>query len=188
MTAPATYPYSSGDLLESRNTYFYTKFEGSAFLSAWRAQREATQLLIANQPARPAAILDISPIIELLANICLDLTNAHPKPHTLQHLNHLVQRFEVSKRLHDSYDANWRPVNTQRYHGIERYIRLGEALSLAHDRTGELPYLNALLKCIDTLTSMAEQLDHSQGIRVNQLISDEHKYVERLSAQHNVQA
>jgi methionyl-tRNA formyltransferase len=35
------YPYASGDLLEKRNTYFYTPYAGADFLLAWRLQREA---------------------------------------------------------------------------------------------------------------------------------------------------
>ena len=35
------YEYSSGDLLEDRNTYFYTLFRGKSFLSAWQEKRDA---------------------------------------------------------------------------------------------------------------------------------------------------
>ena len=36
-----SYSYASGDLLEDRQTYFYSRYEGKPFLIAWQAQRDA---------------------------------------------------------------------------------------------------------------------------------------------------
>ena len=34
------YPYDRGALLDERNTYSYTRFEGREFLCAWRSARQ----------------------------------------------------------------------------------------------------------------------------------------------------
>ena len=35
------YPYSQGDRLEERNTYFYSQYHGAAFFPVWQASRQA---------------------------------------------------------------------------------------------------------------------------------------------------
>jgi hypothetical protein len=44
-----------------------------------------------------------------------------------------------------------------------------------------LPYLNALLKCLDTLTALAERLDAGQRLRLESLIGREQMHVAVLA-------
>ena len=57
------YEYSSGDLLEDRNTYFYTEFRGKAFFSAWQNDRDAA---IHKQNSATASDADLCPVVFLL--------------------------------------------------------------------------------------------------------------------------
>ena len=45
------YPYTTGDLLEKPNTYFYAQYHGQNFLNAWKAERE--EILGKLESARP---------------------------------------------------------------------------------------------------------------------------------------
>jgi len=175
----ATYDYASGDLLENRNTYFYTKFQGDEFLAAWRSQRSesvASQSGVASSVKYP----DTAPVHQLLEKIHLGLSGNDSHTDALWLLDRVLQRFEVTKRLHGEYNANWRPIDPQDYHDMERYVRFAEVLDLAYVETSKLPFLNALLKCMDTLTALVARLDSSQKDRVRHLIVHERDYVDRL--------
>ena len=87
-------------------------------------------------------------------------------------LDRLLQRFEVSKRLHGQYDASWRPTDPEDFRDLERYLLFAEALVLGYERTQRLQYLNALLKCMDTLSAYIGALDVDQMNRLRQLLRD----------------
>ena len=186
MSRQPSYPYASGDLLEHRNTYFYSAYEGRAFLDAWRQQRaDALHEMPDTLPAATTAESAVSPLRPtdiLLETIYLDLnaTSSPLKPIPL--LDRLVQRFEVSKRLHGEYDEDWRPVDSTDYRSLERYVRFAEILDLAHQHTKGLTYLNALLKIVDTLTALHAILSTPQRTRLRRVIAHERSHVERLTA------
>lgn len=179
MNHTVSYDYASGDLLENRNTYFYTKFHGKAFLTAWHRQRE--QALAEKKAIDTAASdLDSSPTMHMIEVLHQKLSEHHTGHQTIQTLNRLVQRFEVSKRLHSRYNFNWRPVDATDYKKWTRYVRFAEVLNLAYAITLSLPYLNTLLKIMDTLTAAYQQLSESLSSRVQSLALSERMHVDAL--------
>lgn len=179
MNQIVSYDYASGDLLENRNTYFYTKFHGKAFLTAWRMQREQT-IAVKQAIEAVASDLDSSPTTQMIEVLYQKLSARNTGKQTIQTLNKLVQRFEVSKRLHSRYNFNWKPVDVADYKDWARYVRFAEVLSLAYSITLSLPYLNALLKMMDTLTAAHQQLSESLSHRVQSLVVSERGYVDAL--------
>lgn len=180
MNTGTRYPYADGDLLETRAQYSFSRFEGPAFLQAWRRQRAA----VAAPPGRTVAgaqATDRSPLLAELDRLAGGLRAGPPEPEALAVLRRLLQRFEVSKRLHGRYDASWRPVDPADYRPAERYVRFAELLDLAYERTRELPFLNGLLKCLDTVSSLAPSLDAAQLERVRTLLASEQAHVDRLA-------
>jgi hypothetical protein len=187
LSSETTYPYATGDLLETRNTYFYSPYHGLAFLEAWRRQRtdalremsdDRSPATIADAPDSPAAReTDI-----LLESIYRELTTESGALEHLSSLDRLVQRFEVSKRLHGEYNEEWRPVDATDYRSLERYVRFAEILDMAYQRIGALPYLNALLKIVDTLTALRSTLSTQQQPTLQRVITHERDHVERLTA------
>ena len=181
-----TYPYAAGDLLERPNTYFYSAYHGRAFLDAWRRQRadalremDAAASLSAtglDSPAEPAQPTDL-----LLESIHRGLSATGGAAEHLSVLDRLVQRFEVTKRIHAEYSDVWRPVDGADYRSAHRYVRFAEVLELAYERTGALPYLNALLKNIDTLSSLRSTLSQDQRARVRRVIARERDHVRKLA-------
>lgn len=182
MSKVITYLYASGDLLETKNTYFYTKYYGEPFLLAWRQSREDARVDKIKTGTTPENC-NYGTTDQLLSTLFHDLIRKEKPADTRRLLNKILQRFEVTKRLHGDYNENWRPVNNMDYHCIERYINFAEILELAYSEFHFLPYLNALLKCLDTLTSLRGRLNEMQRIRLNKLINLEHTHVAKLVPQ-----
>lgn len=177
---PLAYPYAQGNLLETRNTYFYSPFQGRPFLKAWEAQRDGI-LSAPRQPepappaTQPATATDV-----LLDSIQAAIV-AEPSAGGWPDLDHLLQRFEVTKRVHSAYSAHWRSCDPADYTSLPRYLRLAEVLEFAYRASGALPYLNGLLKCMDTLTALHAQLHLAAKNRLDELISKERQHVQALS-------
>jgi methionyl-tRNA formyltransferase len=182
MSSIPTYRYASGDLLEKRNTYFYTSYEGEAFLRSWRQQRAATLAAACGTDSESALPDDNAAVAGLLQHLKKQLAGASASAGDYQTLDRLLQRFEVSKRLHDGYASNWKPLDASRYHGKERYVLLAEVLCLAAASTGDLRYLNGLLKCVDTLTATGIATGRSGSARLNAVLEQERHLVDHVAA------
>jgi len=176
---PVLYDYARGNLLENRNSYFYTEFRGETFLSDWRDQRDSVPLNSGINKFRQEDV-DSAPIERHLSKTCDRLRADDLDDVLFRGLDCLLQRFEVTKRVHGEYNSNWRPIDPQDYLGLERYVLFAETMSLAYRKSQRLQYLNALLKSMDILTALAREMDTEQCTRVETLISSESSYVERL--------
>ena len=179
MGTGVSYDYASGDLLEDRNTYFYSRFHGREFLSAWRKQRDAAIAGKGDFSGEDKHVA-MTPTDQLLETIWREVSVQRASADTMRKLGHLLQRFEVTKRLHGEYGANWRPKDPRDYRKMERYVRFAEILEQAYSSFAALPHLNALLKCLDTLTALQAGLDTGQKERLRELIAREKKHVEQL--------
>lgn len=186
MSVPAGYGYAQGDLLEQPAVYSFSRFGGTAFLDAWRAQRLAL-LDLRGVPTPSVASAD-APTDLLLQQLLDDLPLEPRAPGALQVLARLLQRFEVTKRLHAAYNERWRPVDPAAYRTPERYLRFAEALELAYARSSALPWLNGLLKAMDTLSSLAPQFDADQVARLQRLVRREAAFIEGLAGRREVRA
>lgn len=181
MSNDITYIYASGDLLENRNTYFYSTYEGEGFLNAWREQRNHALLVTDRLESSTEKYHITAPVEKLLKVICHDL-KTHGVTEVSKHtLDRLVQKFEISKRLYGEYDEYWRPLATEDYRVLERYVLFAEALHLAYSLTDMLTYINAVIKCMDILTAMRKDLTVEQSNRLRYLITYEKSHVQQLA-------
>jgi hypothetical protein len=94
----------------------------------------------------------------------------------------LVKKFEVTKRIHRAYDERFRAVDRSDHEDLGLYLRLAEVFEAAHAATGELPYLNALLKCLDTLCALRSGLSEADRRRLSWLFERERGHVDALAA------
>jgi methionyl-tRNA formyltransferase len=95
----------------------------------------------------------------------------------------LLKRFEVTKRVFERYaEASLSCAGRSDYSNPSLYARFAELLALAYERTGSLQYLNALLKCMDTLTSLSGRLEGSDRALVAELAEKERGYAKSLAA------
>jgi len=190
------YPYASGNLLKNRNTYFYTKYKGIKFLNSWQKDRER---ILKNLPDKKA--LPIQPILfsskewsqklvdgkiiktRVLLNDLLNEIYSKKKttPDLISWLDRLVKRFEVFKRVHEAYNSNFKATEKGNYNNLKLYIMLCALFDLAYLKTKDLTYLNVMLKCLDTLCAMHNQLDDEEKSYLAQLIKNEKRHIEKIS-------
>lgn len=189
------YIYATGNLLEKPNTYFYTEYYGRDFLETWKRDRERIYAVLGSElppeQGKPNLLKNLRDKVE--AGESLDIyfifdavqgaLTEHGKTDRAvlkQFLNQLVQRFEVAKRWYPKYDASFRTEDKTKYGVLELYVRGAEIFCEAFLLFKDLPYLNVLLKSIDTLCSVYEKLNINQKGRLARLICQEAKYINSL--------
>ena len=165
-------------------TYFYIQFEGPEFLDSWwRSRQTALDSLPAPNGAVPPVDTEASGTAGLLERAFEEATSASTKRTSLPfHAETVLRKYEVGKRIYDLYDERLKPASREQYRTHEYYVRAGESFDAAYAAIGDLRALNALLKCLDTLTAHVNELNSGLGARVARLILNERKYVERLAA------
>jgi methionyl-tRNA formyltransferase len=173
------YSYAQGDLLESRNTYFYTPFLGKPFLEAWEAQRTGILSVMGTLETGPPSASARKPT-DVLLDTLHEAIRRDPGAGSWPTLERLLQRFEVTKRIHGEYNDHWRPCDPADYAFLPRYLRFAELLELAYGATNALPYLNGLLKCLDTLSALHAELHPDAKARLDDLIVKEREHVQEL--------
>lgn len=173
------YTYADRDLLVTPNTYFYTRYCGEKFIADWKKQRQG-----------------------ILKSIVVSKTRKgkNPKKHSIKTLIHrfqlqtkvptvlspmmFVKRFEIDKRWYLEYDAKFRPLHKGKevhYSNLELYFLAAEIFASAYGKYKQLPFLNALLKSVDTLCSIYKKLNDKQRKKLAQLIESELLYANLLA-------
>jgi len=179
MTQELIYPYASGQLLEERNSYFYSTYHGDPLLEAWQVRRRESSE--ASTQADPDALPTATETDRLIKEIVEALGKSSEEASAdLMRLDRLVQRFEVTKRIFDAYTDEWRAVDRTRYYTAASYARFSGLLSRAFEKTGYLTYLNALLKCNDILNAI--DLPSSVQAHLPSLFAKERAFAETLRA------
>lgn len=148
------YPYTDRDLLETREHYFYSTLQGPEFFDAWRDARRATLDILpigdVSRAKRPDATGYPAPGQDAIrTDALLDALEADPDAGWLERL---VQRFEVTKRLYDSYDGRLRKPHGD-CRDLRPYARLAGLLAGDVAASGDLKHLSTLLKLNDLLCS-----------------------------------
>jgi len=184
------YPYAMGDRLNDRNSYFYSAYFGQPFFVAWRQSRkEALTTLPA--PAEPIANATDTPDCGHgfdTAQLIARLLGAQPLGAEHRQLaGKLLQRFEVSKRLHQRYDDRFKPVLDSRYDDYSLYTGFAAVCLRFADETTSLPFLNGLLKCLDTLIAERDRLPPKQQAELAWLLPREAAWVAQIAAEAGVE-
>lgn len=185
----ATYPYASGNLLEDRNTYFYSRYEGRPFIDAWKTQRDALTGSLPKAAPPPPACKDVhavdGDIIDtdaLLEHLFAAVTEGRLEDGAdRERLDLMVKKFEVTKRIHRAYGPSFRAENAADHKAPARYLRLAEVFEAAYATMGGLPYLNALLKIMDTLSTLAGQLSEGEQSQLAWLVERERLHVRTVA-------
>jgi methionyl-tRNA formyltransferase len=174
------YIYSRGNLIDERNTYFYTPYWGLPFIEAWRKDRESSikNLGPLCEPPIPVEVSDDDDTgFALLERLYADIASANFD----NKLSLLILRFEVGKRIYKNYDVNMRPFDRSQCHDLSLYLRFAEILDKAYACSGELIYINPFLKVMDTLIAFQGDLKGNQEGRLSRLIGRELQYIKKLA-------
>ena len=183
------YPYTEGDRIREPNTYFYSSCDDPAFLEAWQSCRRAVADRFP-EPARGPALKgdrsasggrpygDTSALLQVAMAQADALRPGAPFEPPLRSLLH---KFETTKRLHRAYDDQFRAVDRGRNRDLSLYLGLAEVFERGYERIADLRLLNALLKILDTLCSVHEDLSDEEGARLSRLLIAERRLVTELS-------
>ncbi len=192
------YSYANGDLLRSRNTYYYSKYGGVGFLRAWREQRKnildklpkASEVDIRFEVS---GILEIDEEIKEGNGVCaLDLLGSVYKSFVAcsegkeyvaakKYVDIIVNRFEVTKRIHEEYNSDLKPVDKKAYSNMNLYILAATLFEFVYRKTGDIKYLNVLLKILDTLCAYNKKLLDLKRSELAWLLKNELNHVMSLA-------
>ena len=182
----AAYPYDGVDRIKEPNTYFYTVYGGPAFLSAYSAARAACR---AEDSSRRDSRLILKPSVgtaaSLFARLLEEVNAAGRYSHREEpgkSLAALVKRFEVTKRLYTDYGPDMKPLPGASFEDYGLYLAFAELLESAWSRWHRLSDLNALLKVMDTLSSVRKTLSPPERARLSRLARLEEEHVKILAA------
>ncbi len=189
MNSHSTYTYATGDLLEERNSYTYTSYHGDVFFADWREARAQVlqQLAEPADPPEPVGKIVLATALEgdtfrtadILESLMGSLLRQETGELIRDTLARLVGRFEVAKRVHSHYLARWRAAPEANYHDLALYLRYAEVMELAYSLTGNVVYLNVLLKVLDTLAARVADLPADQSGRLARLLGREQIHIDQ---------
>ena len=181
------YPYAQGDLLEQPNDYTYAPFHGQAFIDAWHQARQkvldelpaprSAPTAIDLKTTAPAGGYDTAGLLEEVMIQCGDESTGEVSADLLR----LVQRFEVSGRIHTHYSKQWRATEPGNFQELSLYVRFAEILDRYWVWSERLDLLNALIKCLDTLCPLCARLDTELQARLATLLVSECMHIDKLT-------
>ena len=183
------YIYSQGNRLKDRNTYFYTQFQGMEFLDSWcEARKKATSSsnegqdsFANNQSWQPPKIEGID-TRRLLEKLISQTQDGQFSDKVQTWTNIMRKRFEVSKRVFCTYSDAYphKPVPGANWENLELYIQFSILMDAVYTHTNQITYLNALLKCNDTLSSISDSLSHQNKQQLSILLDSEKHHIKLL--------
>jgi len=178
------YCYAQGALLEQPNNYFYTEFQGQAFLIAWQQNRRVAirSKVESNRPSQEIKIKPVKLLEIDTQNLLLALIKGVQQDRDYWLLR-LVKKFEVTKRLFSSYQKKspHAPTIGASFYDMDLYLLFAELLiKLEQEERLKFQKINVLLKVMDTLISQRQDLTSRQHGHLNWLIEMEQKIINLL--------
>lgn len=182
-----TYTYFNKDIFNNKLNYSYSKFGGIEFLESWAEKRKECIDILLDSTDLCYEIIDNSK-----TNIEFEKwlsTNAIFSEIDKVHL--LIKRFEVTKRIYELYDDDYRRVNKDiKYNNLNLYINFGFVMVKLYDKYNHLQYMNSLLKLVDIVCSRVYELrDKEELARYGaaiKLIKEEKKIIAELCKNKNI--
>ncbi|MBT4490564.1 MAG: hypothetical protein HOK30_13005 [Rhodospirillaceae bacterium] len=178
-----SYPYATGDLIETPNSYFYSEYGGTAFIAAWRHQRSTVRdrLPAPAPPPPPAAAKDADPKSQLSVDL---LERALQKEEDLAEA--FVKKFEIHKRVHNGYDEAFRALDKTERHSLALYMRAADLFATLYDEGRALRHLNVYLKCLDTLCACTANLTPDLSARLAWHLANEQNLIDALISEKGI--
>ena len=165
------YEYSQTNRLESPCFYMYTKYYGKEFLEAYFSNRIA---IINNYNIKEEDYLakiyeESRQSLKYFSRnkdstsyqlICLliDMIESDKNKNIYDLLSIYIKKYEVSKKLYQQYDNNFKPIGTQ-WKNIDHYILLFIACGVYFLQSDNLKFLNCQLKLGDLIISIDNKLE-----------------------------
>lgn len=172
-----TYKYNSIGVPKEKINYSYSKYGGEDFVDSYKKSRESISL---NSITCESSLFipKTGSFTESLFIKWIDCLNNNELNY--EELNLLLKRFEVTKKIYNEYDENFRPINNKVFEELHLYVLFSHILVLAYDKTKKLQYLNSLLKVNDINISVFKDLVGSEIGHLKYCIQKELDFVFEL--------
>jgi hypothetical protein len=170
----STYSYARDDLLDNRNTYFYTEYQGAGFIKNWRASRlKVLNILPPTIAPMPAGAFD--PNSPLTRNL---IEQAIAGNEILA--EKFIAKFEITKRIHGAYDEKFKALDREDHKDLDLYLRAADLFVELYCSGKSSRLLNVYLKCLDTLVGLHESINAGSAGRLAWHIESEQQIISRL--------
>lgn len=188
------YQYSERNLLENKQKYQMTPFEGKEFLTAY----EKTRKILMKQKCDENEFLDIIESLykinhkeksdddtkfyseyEFLSIIIKGKNNLKKEDETT--IEKFVKIFEVKKRIFDTYLINLERNYSDNYTNLRNYILFAIICLKKYETTDNLKFLNSVLKLNDIICSASGLISDENDLKLFQyVIEKELDFVKEL--------
>ena len=173
------YTYCDENRFEHPINYMYTPFKGMAFLTAYFKCRNAAITSLREMGFKKFDIAKVQPdcrthleLIEVQRRL-----EQVGQENVLAVLETYIRRFEVAKRLRNSYPFE----DSSDLAPLETHVLFYDILINAYQHHQDIRYVNVMLKVGDTLISILETIDAAKNPeKLASLIENEVKIVELL--------
>ena len=183
-----SYKYINKNVFDNKINYSYSKFGGIEFIRSWDKKRKECLDILLDGSEVCYEIIDNS-----LTNIEFKKWLSSPKTlfSELDKVHLLIKRFEVTKKIYQMYDGDYRRLNKDAKHdNLNLYINFGFVIAKLYHEFRHIQYLNTLLKIIDIICSRLVELSSKKeasyyGAAII-LISKEKKIINALCKHNNI--
>lgn len=183
------YKYITKDNLEQTQNYMYTEYGGEAFLHEYMISRR--EYLYRQQNGVQA---DFDQLAEGVSGWLFNKIQLAHQALTVgllrdagkDALDFLLKVFELRKRIYTEYPCGYKPKEDSGYREFGRYLLFGQLISQAYTLTGNMKYLNTLLKLDDTLISLEIQMKDTEKACVCSLLRVEMQAVKNIITKQGV--
>lgn len=182
------YRYDIGNLIENPNTYFYSEFQGLEFMAMWERSRtefasycrskvnlDLRSKYEAHSAAEAPTLARFRKFIQLLEKPDFPLEEK-------MILDAILRNFEAKKRLYGDYNSGFTSKGRTDCEDVALYAEFSLVLACAYGYWNKLPYLNALLKCLDIASAHRTSLNASQRKLMLISLNIERESIFRLAA------
>lgn len=175
------YKYISSDVPNEKIDYSYSEYRGEDFIYSYKTSRE--YIIEKNTkyscPKSVDSKTNSSTELQLIFWInCL--VNNHDV--NFKKINLLLKRFEVTKKIFNEYDKNYRPIDKTTFKEFRLYILFSYTLVLTYKKTKNMQYLNSLLKVNDINISIYKNLTKIDIELLKYCLQKELNFVTHLKA------
>ena len=174
------YNYTKRDLLKDKENYQYSRYCGKEFLASYFKQRSDFLCSLAGLDCGGSCFShDPTGLLAFLKDFSDRYSDVEIYPDTGFAL--LLKRFEVTKRIYDLVDGNFRPLEGAVCDNLNLYIAFSYCCCLAYEKTKHLSFLNALLKCNDIISSQSN-LNGADILTLKMAINKELEYIKNMGS------
>lgn len=173
------YSYCDENRFEYPNSYMYPPFGGIAFIMAYFTCRREAITSMREMSFDKFQGIKVQPDCQThleLIEIQFKLEQGERKG-ALTILEHYIRRFEVAKRLRNSYPFN----DFSDLAPLETHILFYDILIKAYRHRQDIRFINVMLKVGDTLISILDTLDTPENVKkLVSLLEQELEIIEAL--------